>query len=64
MKPIILSCLCVEYDPINEWIPDNPLNVDFKINFTIGLEKLQVIISMYGSLQKTAFKNIKELSVR
>lgn len=39
MKPIILSCLCVEYDPINEWIPDDPLNVDFHMNFTIGLEK-------------------------
>ena len=36
MKPIIVSYDCTDYDPIDKWSPDNILDVDFWMNFTIG----------------------------
>jgi hypothetical protein len=36
MKPILNSYDCVDHDPIGSWVPDDPLNVDFWMNFTIG----------------------------
>ena len=36
MKPIIISYDCTDYDPIEKWVPDNPTDVDFWMNFTIG----------------------------
>ncbi|WP_370979716.1 Imm8 family immunity protein [Agaribacterium sp. ZY112] len=39
MKPIILSYDCSDHDPIDEWVPDDVFDVDFWINFTIGLDE-------------------------
>lgn len=36
MKPVIVSYDCTDYDPIDKWVPDDPYNVDFWMNFTIG----------------------------
>ena len=36
MKPIIVRYDCTDHDPIETWIPDDPFNVDFWMNFTIG----------------------------
>jgi Immunity protein 8 len=36
MKPIINRYDCVDHDPIDSWVPEDPANVDFWMNFTIG----------------------------
>lgn len=37
-KPEIKSWDCVEYDPIEEWQPDDPLFVEFWCNVAIGVK--------------------------
>lgn len=39
MKPLILSFDCVDYDPIDLWVPENCYDVDFWMNFTIGYDQ-------------------------
>lgn len=39
MKAVIVSYDCTDHDPINKWVPQDPLNVDFWMNFTIGPDK-------------------------
>ena len=36
IKPVIVSYDCFHLDPIEEWIPEDPYDVDFWMNFTIG----------------------------
>jgi hypothetical protein len=36
MKPIIISYDCTDHDPIEQWVPNDPFDVDIWINFTIG----------------------------
>lgn len=38
MKAIINSYHCLEHDPIEDWQPENPADINVSINFTIGLE--------------------------
>ncbi len=40
MKPVIVSYDCTDHDPISEWAPQDPLIVDFRMNFTIGTDKI------------------------
>jgi hypothetical protein len=39
MKAIIVNYDCTDHDPIDEWVPENDRDVDFWMNFTIGLDK-------------------------
>lgn len=39
MVPIIIDYDCTDHDPIDLWEPENPLDVDFWMNFTIGYDK-------------------------
>ena len=39
MKPVIVSYDCTDHDPIDKWVPQDPLIVDFWMNFTIGPNK-------------------------
>ncbi|TDQ49300.1 Imm8 family immunity protein [Permianibacter aggregans] len=36
MKAVIVSYDCSDHDPIDEWTPTDPFDVDVWINFTIG----------------------------
>lgn len=36
-KPVIKSFDCTDHDPISAWVPDDPADVDFGMNFSIGL---------------------------
>lgn len=38
MKPIIINYDCTDHDPIDKWVPDDISDVDFWMNFTIGLD--------------------------
>ena len=38
-QPVIKSFDCVDHDPIDEWIPVDPFDVDFWMNFSIGVEE-------------------------
>ncbi len=38
IKPEILSFECVELEPVQDWIPDDPYDVDFWMTFFIGEE--------------------------
>jgi hypothetical protein len=37
LTPIIISYDCLEYDPIDQWQPQDPHNINISINFTIGI---------------------------
>ncbi|MCJ8313213.1 MAG: immunity 8 family protein [Pseudomonadales bacterium] len=37
-SPEIKDWDCIEYDPIGKWIPDDPAEVDFWLNMTIGIK--------------------------
>jgi hypothetical protein len=37
-KPEIKSWDCVDHDPIEEWVPEDPSNVDYWCNISIGIE--------------------------
>lgn len=39
MVPIIIDYDCTDHYPIDLWEPENPLDVDFWMNFTIGYDK-------------------------
>jgi hypothetical protein len=36
VRASILSYDCADLDPIQNWVPDDPYDVDFWMNFTIG----------------------------
>lgn len=38
MKPIIIGYDCTDHDPIDKWVFDDVSNVDFWMNFTVGLD--------------------------
>ncbi len=39
LKPVVVGFDCVEHDPIEEWVPPDPFDVDCWVNFTIGLDE-------------------------
>ena len=39
MKPIIIDFDCADHDPIDEWVPSDPFDVDFWMNFTFGYDQ-------------------------
>lgn len=39
MKPVVISYLCIDHDPIDAWVPDDVHDVDFWMSFTIGYDE-------------------------
>jgi hypothetical protein len=60
MKPVILNFDCIDHDPIEEWVPENPKNVDFWMNFTIGPDSRAGDYFQVHVLTEENFKATKE----
>jgi len=41
MKPVLVSYDCSDIDSIDRWIPEDPYDVDFWMNFTIGPDETE-----------------------